>query len=222
MHPNAVAQRIPDSRKSNAPAGAADLQDHDLVRRLKNGDESAYEELVRIQARYVLAQARRLLGNDADARDVTQETFLSVFRSIHRFKGDCQIGSWVRRIAVNHCLMKLRTRRRKPEVSVEELLPRFREDGHQVEPSCDWGETSDIALQRKETRALVRTLIDKLPDNYRTVLILRDIEEMDNADVARLFGVSPNAVKVRLHRARQALRTLLERHFQGSTNPGRC
>jgi RNA polymerase sigma-70 factor (ECF subfamily) len=110
--------------------------------------------------------------------------------------------------------MKLRTRRRKPEEPIDDLLPGFLENGHQAHPGAAWPETADAILERREARELVRRSIDELPETYRTVLLLRDIEGLDTDHAARALGVSANAVKVRLHRARQALRTLLDRRFR--------
>ena len=106
--------------------------------------------------------------------------------------------------------MKLRSRRRRPETPIEDLLPKFLEDGHQVMPAGDWPESAEVLLEREENRVFVRESIDRLPESYRTVLLLRDIEEMDTGETARLLGINPNAVKTRLHRARQALRTILD------------
>ena len=112
--------------------------------------------------------------------------------------------------------MKLRTRRRKPEASIEDLLPRFHEDGHRVVPEADWREVGHLQLERWETWELVRGCIDRLPESYRTVLVLRDMEELDTEATAKLLELSEDAVKSRLHRARQALRTLLVPYFQES------
>jgi RNA polymerase sigma-70 factor (ECF subfamily) len=188
----------------------------DFVARLQAGDELAFEELVRAQSRRLLGLCRRLLANEEDARDVVQETFVAAFRSVDRFRADSRLSTWLSRIAVNQALMKLRSRRRKPEQSIEDLLPRFLEDGHQAVSSQSWCLPADTAVEQKEVRALVHVNIERLPENYRTVLMLRDIEEMDTDEVARLLGVSNNTVKVRLHRARQALRSLLAPHFEKS------
>jgi len=162
----------------------------------------------------MLRTARRLLSNEDDARDAVQDAFLSAFRSIEGFQGASRLSTWLHRIVVNAALMKLRSKRRKPEQSIDELLPEFLEDGHQTPRSAKWNEPY-ADLERRETHALVRHCIDQLPDAYRTVLMLRDIEELDTGETAELLGVSPNAVKIRLHRARQALRTLLDPHFRG-------
>ena len=183
-----------------------------LVESLRRGDESAYEELLRTHSGRLLAVTRRLLGNEEDARDAVQDAFLSAFRSIDRFDGQRALGTWLHRIAVNAALTRLRTRRRHPEKPIEQLLPTFQEDGHQTRPVRDWPDPS-AALQSDEARQAVRRHIDELPADYRNVLLLRDIEGMDTEETARMLGLTPGAVKTRLHRARQALRTLLESDF---------
>jgi RNA polymerase sigma-70 factor (ECF subfamily) len=112
--------------------------------------------------------------------------------------------------------MKQRPRRVRAENSVLELLPRFDTHGHTLRPHEEWGEAVEAAFQRPGTLEVIRNLIDRLPAPYRVVLILRDVEEIDTEETARLLGVSPHAVKVRLHRARQALRALLDAHFRRS------
>ena len=184
-----------------------------LVARLQAGDQDAFEELVRTYGGRLLSVARRFVRNEADAQDVVQAAYLSAFRSLPRFEGGCQLSTWLHRIVVNTALMKLRTRRRKPEESIELLLPSFQDDGHHVEQFSEWGAPADILLEREETRATVRACIQQLPDNYRQVLLLRDIEELPTQDVAQMLKMTPTAVKVRLHRARQALSTLLRKEY---------
>jgi RNA polymerase sigma-70 factor (ECF subfamily) len=196
-----------------ACARGGDGGEADLVDRLRRGDEDAYEILVRQFGGHALAVARRLLRNEDEAHDAVQDAFLQAFRSFARFRADCKLSTWLHRIVVNAALMKLRARRREPEQSIDDLLPQFVEDGHWAHAVPDWREPADVALQRHETRALVRELIDRLPETYRTVLVLRDIEELDTEEAARVLGITPNAVKIRLHRARQALRGLLEPHM---------
>ena len=163
----------------------------------------------------MLSVARRIVGNDEDARDVVQSAYLSAFRAIGAFEGSAQLSTWLHRIVVNTALMRLRSRRRKPEESIDALLPAFKADGHFVERfSSDESLAADRLLERKETRRIVRDAIDQLPEAYRTVLILRDIEEMPTKEVADALEITTSAVKVRLHRARQALFTLLRRHYQ--------
>lgn len=185
-----------------------------LLAGLRAGDEAAFERVVRLYSPRLLAAARRILQNEDDALDAVQEAFLSAFRSLDGFAGQARLSTWLHRIAVNAALMKLRTRKRKPERSIGDLLPSFLEDGHQAQPAVAW-DSADRALERQETRIRVRSAIDELPESYRTVLILRDIEGLDTEQAAEQLGVTVGVVKTRLHRARQALRTLLDPYFRG-------
>jgi RNA polymerase sigma-70 factor (ECF subfamily) len=119
---------------------------------------------------------------------------------------------------INAALMKLRTRRRRPETSLEELLPHFDEQGGWLDGGAALAPSADARLESRQSRELVRRCIAQLPDAYRTVLILRDIEDLEVEPTARALGISISAVKTRLHRARQALRTLLQREMDESTH----
>jgi RNA polymerase sigma-70 factor (ECF subfamily) len=209
----------------DTPRAAAPVEgDLALVRRLQATDAQAFETLVRQYGGRMLATARRMVPNEDDARDVVQEALLSAFRSIRTFEGTARLSTWLHRIVVNAALMKLRSRRRRREESIEELLPRFDEDGHFAEPVAPWEAEAEALLEGRETRVMVRRAIDRLPESYRTVLVLRDVEELDTEETAAALGIQPNAVKTRLHRARQALRTLLEREMHseayGNRSPG--
>jgi len=182
-----------------------------LVARLQAGDPDAFETLVRVHGGRLLSVARRFLPNNEDAQDAVQEAFIKAFRAIGTFEERAQLHTWLHRILVNTALMKIRSRKRRPEESIDDLLPTFQADGHQTTESRDW---SDAIFERKETAAMVRRAIAQLPDHYRVVLTLRDIEERDTMETAAALGTTTTVVKVRLHRARQALRTLLDREFQ--------
>jgi RNA polymerase sigma-70 factor (ECF subfamily) len=204
-----ITMQTPLAAPPMPPMPAAD-PDADLVAALQRGEEAAFEALVRTHSGRLLAVARRFLGNNEDAQDAVQDSFIRAFRAIHTFEARAQLHTWLHRILVNTALMKLRERRRRPTESIEDLLPVYQADGHQSVASRDW---SDAVLERKETAALVREAIAMLPDLHREVLVLRDIEDRDTAETAQILGTSANVVKVRLHRARQALRTLLDREF---------
>jgi RNA polymerase sigma-70 factor (ECF subfamily) len=201
-----TARSMPALLAGSAGAGS----DAELLARLRAGDETAYEELVRSETRHLLAVARRLLRNEEDAQDAVQQAFLSAFRALPAFNGQSRLATWLHRIVTNAALMKIRTRGRRPEDSIEDLLPSFIEDGHHVEQFSEWSLPADARLARRETRAHVRRAIDELPESYRTVLLLRDIEELSTEEAAQALGVNPNTVKIRLHRARQALLKLLK------------
>lgn len=193
----------------------AGVGDEALLLRLQQGDDDAFELLVRRYGTRMMAVARRILGNDSDAQDAVQEAFLSAFRSIDKFDGRSQLGTWLHRITVNACLMRLRKQQRRNEQDIERLLPSFEPNGHLADRQTDWSEPALAQVERQETRDLVRQAIDQLPEDYRTVLLLRDIEELNTAETAAALGVSNALVKTRLHRARQALRGILGEHFQG-------
>jgi RNA polymerase sigma-70 factor (ECF subfamily) len=198
---------------SVAASDATAVDENALVNALRQGEEWAFETMVRVYGGRLFAVARRICSNEEDARDVLQSAYLSAFRSLANFEGSCQLSTWLHRIVVNAALMRLRVRRRKPEDSIEALLPAFLEDGHHVEEFAEWSMPADRLLEREDLRATVRDCIARLPDPYRQVLMLRDIEELSTDEAARLLGITATATKVRLHRARQALSTLLRREF---------
>jgi len=202
---------VPDAMTLEATPAPSEQK---LLERLLAGEEQAYEELVRSYGGRMLAVARRFLPVEEDARDAVQDAFLSAFRSIHRFEGNARLSTWLHRIVVNAALMKLRTRRRHPEQSIDDLLPGYLEDGHFERPASPWRTDGLDPAEEHELRELVLRSIHSLPEGHRNVLLLRDIEGLDTEEAADLLQISPGAVKTRLHRARQALRELLEPHLR--------
>jgi RNA polymerase sigma-70 factor (ECF subfamily) len=199
--------------RSAAGRQADEAEDPQLVAALRAGDLTTFERIIREQGPVLLAVARRLLGNDDEAREAVQDAFVSAFRSCSRFEGASRISTWLHRIVVNSCLMRLRTHRRTVEVSLDEWLPTFLPDGHHEASFVDWSNAAHAMVEQQETCALVRRCIDRLPDAYRTVLLMGDIEGMPVDEIAAALDISSNAVHIRLHRARQALRTLLDPVF---------
>jgi RNA polymerase sigma-70 factor (ECF subfamily) len=191
------------------------VDDGYLIERLRNGDELAFEELVEHHAAPLLAVTRRILRDEEDSRDAVQEAFVAAFRGIGEFQSESRVSTWLHRIAVNCALMKLRIRARR-ERDVDALLPHFEADGHQDHSSVGWTETAEDILQREQSCALVRQCIDQLPESYRVVLVLRDIEQLSPDVVAAKLQITRDNLKVKLHRARQALRTLLDPHMRGA------
>jgi RNA polymerase sigma-70 factor, ECF subfamily len=191
--------------------------DDHLMDQLRAGDGSAFERLVREHGPRMLATARRLLRCEQDAADAVQDALLSVYRNVHTFTGGSSFSTWLHRVTVNAALMRLRTRRRfeREQGLPDELLPQFDSHGRHARPVARWNDASigDDACSLAaagELRAHVRACIDLLPDSYRTVLLLRDIDGMDTEAAAEVLDCTPGNVKTRLHRARQALRSLLE------------
>lgn len=186
-----------------------------LLDDLRAGRADAFERLVRAYGGRMRSAALRLLRCAEDADDAVQDAFLSAFRSLDSFEGKARVGTWLHRIAINASLMKLRSRRRASdtEAELEELMPRFAPSGAFARAQVAWSEDPDDPLEREELCAHVRECIDRLPDKFRVPLVLRDVEGLSNEEIAAQLGVSVNAAKIRAHRARQALRTLLEPRF---------
>lgn len=201
---------------ASATADSDDLDEADLVARLKTGQDAAFEQLVRQHSPRMLVVARRITRHEEDARDAVQDGLLSAFRSIAGFDGRSRLATWLHRIAINCALMRVRKRLRI-ERSIDEFLPTFLADGHQTTPCVEWRDAAGALLAQRETQALVRAAIDELPNDYRVVLLLRDIEGLDTAETADLLGTTAGVVKTRLHRARQALRQILDNHFRRGT-----
>jgi RNA polymerase sigma-70 factor, ECF subfamily len=193
---------------------AAYTDESGMLARMQAGDGDAFAACVRNYCGRLLVAARRILRNEEDANDAVQDAFLSAFKGIGQFQGKSQLGTWLHRIVVNAALGRLRTRQRHPEKSIEDLLPHFCEGEHQIDPPVPWKATPDTALQTEETRDLVQRCIGQLPETYRIVLLLRDIEGLATEETAQALGTTIAVVKTRLHRARQALRTLLDPHFR--------
>lgn len=194
-----------------------DLDERHLMDGLRRDSPESYERLVKTYGGRMLAVARRLTRNEEDARDCVQVAFLQAFQNISRFEQRSSLATWLHRIVVNAALMKLRSRERRPETSLDDLMPHFDQSGLRIESESGIQVPLETLLENQETRELVRRAIDGLPVNYRNVLMLRDIEEYDTETTAELLGLTPGAVKTRLHRARTALKTLLEPVFRGES-----
>ena len=161
----------------------------------------------------MLAVARRMLRDEEAARDTVQEAMLSAVRGLKNFDGHARLSTWLHRIVVNAALMRIRARQRKPEMSIEPLLPRFAEDGHHAEAVTSWADSAEQLIERQETQAMVRAAIAELPESYRVIVMMRDIDGMSTEEAAAAFGITENALKLRLHRARLALGTILKRRM---------
>ena len=207
---------MPDAARPPEPAAIAPAEGV-LLAALKAGDPTAFEQLVRRYGpRMCRAVARQILGSESDAEDALQDAFITAFRAIGSFEGKSQLSTWLHRVAVNSALMRLRSRKRKRELPIDDLLPQFIADGHEKNPGPTWNPAALTGIEQEETRRIVRARIDQLPEDYRAVLVLRDLQELDTRAVAELLALSEGNVKVRLHRARQALRTLLSPYFSES------
>ncbi len=195
--------------------GVSDPQDvgateTELLECLRAGEERCFETLVRHLGPLVLATAKRYLRSEAETADCFQDTFLAVFESINKFEQRSSLRTWVRGITINQCLMRIRKQRRRQEESIEHLLPVFDENGNRIEMTGVI-QSSGISesIDRTRVKSIVREKINELPDDYRLVLLLRDIDGYTTKETAAILRIRINAVKTRLHRARSALKSLL-------------
>jgi RNA polymerase sigma-70 factor (ECF subfamily) len=172
-----------------------------LIARVLAGETQLFHELIRPVERAVYVMILMLLRSETDAEDVTQETFIKIYRNLHNFRGDSKFSTWALSIARNEGLGWLRKRASRPEEPLEPVLDESRGD---FTPALltDWREVPPEALERKELRAFLCRAIMSLPPIYREVVQLRDIDELDVQETAEVLGITPGSVKVRLHRAR--------------------
>jgi RNA polymerase sigma-70 factor (ECF subfamily) len=191
-----------------------------LVRRVQNGDSDAFFELVRPYERAVFLAALSLVKNDADAEDVAQEAILKAFKNLARFRQESKFSTWLIQIAINEAKMRLRKDRRHLYESIDE--GRLGDEGDYIPKDfADWREIPSEALEQKELRKALTKALDSLPEKYRTVLILRDVQHLSIAETAQVLGLSEANVKTRLSRARLQMRDALAPGFDGAWSRGR-
>ena len=186
-----------------------------LVAALKSGDDRAAENLIRSHAPALLAVAARIVGDRAIAEDCVQEAFINALKNIGTFEGRSTLRSWLHRIVVNQALMCLRSRKARSERPIADMQPEFDREACRIEQPWHRLATPEEVFEQKDRRAMVLAKIEELPESYRIVLNLRDIEEMTTREVAGLLDETEANIRVRLHRARAALKNLLEPVLRG-------
>lgn len=182
----------------------------DLVTRLKAGEDAAFSELVYSYGPKLLKHAEQFLRDPSEAQDCVQEVFIQAFRKINTFRGEAALATWLHRILINACLAHLRKRKTKDTLSIDALMPEFDWAGCRTEPLGEPLLQIDELIAQQEVREAVLLKIKQLPDPYRSVLLLRDIEGYSTREASEVLMVSIATVKVRLHRARAALKKHLE------------
>jgi RNA polymerase sigma-70 factor (ECF subfamily) len=202
----------------SAPA-AKPPSDEALIARAKAGEFEAFEELVGRYQDKVYRLAYRFVRNETEAKEIVQDTLLSVWRKLDGFKGDSQFGSWLFRVTSNAALMRLRSQRRHAEVSTEELPPGYLDNpqsayGQVLAQGENWAKRPDDELQSDELRKKIQAAVDDLPDIYRTVFLVRDVDGLSTEETAEALDLSIPTVKTRLHRARIALREAIGKYFE--------
>jgi len=185
-----------------------------LVRDFQGGDLEAYDKIADIYQKKIYGLSFNLTRNQMDAQDVTQEVLLTLFRKIHTFQGKSAFSSWVYRITLNASYMKLRSKKKEPNVSIDELMPSFNGAGFQQEKIQDWSENTESLLFTNETRDVISKAIDLLPEKEKVVFLLRDVEGLSTEKAGDILDLTVPAVKSRLHRARLFLRKKLSSYFE--------
>jgi RNA polymerase sigma-70 factor (ECF subfamily) len=186
-----------------------------LVEALRREDPEAPELLVETYGDRVYRLALRITGSNEDAEEVAQDALWTAARKISTFKGEAAFGSWLYRIAANAAYQKLRARKAKShEIAMDDVLPAFDEAGRHFEPMADWSERVDEQALQGELRRVLGAAIDELPADYRTALVMHDVEGLSNPDIAEALGISLPAVKSRVHRSRLFVRKQLAEYMK--------
>jgi RNA polymerase sigma-70 factor, ECF subfamily len=181
-----------------------DIPEPDLIRLAQQGDAAAFEGLYQLHNRRVYSLCLRMVGNTAEAEDLTQEAFLQLFRKISTFRGESAFSTWLHRLAVNVVLMKLRKKSGK-ETSLEQVTDPDEESGT---PRRDFG-TLDIRLSGSLDRVNLQRAVEQLPPGYKAVFVLHDVQGFEHNEIAEIMGCSIGNSKSQLHKARMRLRDLL-------------
>jgi RNA polymerase sigma-70 factor, ECF subfamily len=187
----------------------------ELMQRVIAGETELFYELIRPYERGVFLAAASILGNDADAEDAAQEAILKAYKHLARFRQESKFSTWLIQIAINEAKMKLRKARRHLYESLDS--GQQTEDGDYIPTDfADWREIPSDALEQRELREALNKALKSLPEKYRTVLVLRDVQQMNIAETAKMLGISEENVKTRTSRARLQMRDLMAPGWGGS------
>jgi len=187
------------------------MSETDLVRNAKEGDTRAFEQLLLQNQGKIYSLGMKMLGNREDAADLLQETFIKAYQSLSSFEGKSSFSTWLYRIATNFALMKLRKKHRR-HVSLDEMRDASSALYEQV--VHDWSGSPRAHLKNEDLKALLDAAVEAMPEKYRTVFILHDLQELPVAKIGEILSLSVPAVKSRIHRARMFLRERLSIHFK--------
>ncbi len=193
--------------------------DIELVERIRAGDYAAFEELVTKFERKVYALALKLTGNQADAEEISQDVFLTIYQKLDGFRGESALSSWIYRVTANASFMKLRDRRKRKSSSYEEGVAAAgdADDLPNVTatyPQGDWSQAADEQLARGQLDEKLKDAIAALPEKFKLIFLLKDVQGLSNEEIGEVVNMSVPAVKSRLHRARLFLREKLQKHLE--------
>jgi len=187
--------------------------EQELIAAAKINDPAAWREMLSQYGSKVYGIALRFLLNDKDAEDVVQEVWLTVSKKISEFRGESKLGTWLYRIAVNKCLERLRSKKNRQTESIDQQLPQFDNEGYFQREFSDWSEAPDLRTDNAILKEEIEKAIWSIPDQYREVLVLRDVEGLSGQETADVMGLTEAAVKTRLHRARAFVRERFTKKF---------
>ena len=195
--------------------------DQELIERIRAGDYSAFETLVSRYERKVYALALKLTGNQADAEEIAQDVFLTIYQKLDSFRGESLLSSWIYRVTANAAFMKLRDRRKRAKVDFDEGTAAPTSAGDEslpgvtaTYPQGDWSNTADVLLERGELGTKLQDAIAALPEKFKLIFLLKDVQGLSNEEIADVVNMSVPAVKSRLHRARLFLREKLQEYVE--------
>ena len=201
-------------RPETGQAAGTSRRDGELLTGLRAGTPSAVDELLRQYQGKIFNLAMSILKNESDAEEAAQDVFMTVIRKADTFQGNSAFYSWMYRICVNTCLMRLRRKRRDQTVSIEEFMPVFTDEGMHASPMDDWSKEVERDALNEELGRLIRKYTEELSEKYRVVFVLSDVEGISNEETARILGITVPAIKSRLHRGRIYLRERLSRYLR--------
>jgi RNA polymerase sigma-70 factor (ECF subfamily) len=188
----------------------------ELAEELLAGNGAAFDEFVNVFRSKIFQYSLLMCGQRDDAEEVAQDTLLKVFENFDQLQDARNVRAWVFRIAKNACLLKRRKSvfAPKSELSLDDYLPRMEDDGAGIRMQiADWSEVPESRMLQTQLKEILTAAIKELPEIYRAVLLLRDVEELSTEETAQILEVSIDVVKTRLHRARLAIRQKLDRHL---------
>lgn len=191
------------------------LTDVEVVNQFKSGDTLAFEEIISRYESKVMSLALRFTRNQEDAEEVMQDVFTTVYRKIDGFRGQSAFSSWLYRIVVNAAFMKLRKRKQNQTVSMDDLSPAIKQ--YCIDRDALSGSYSQNIAISHEMQAVIQNAVNRLPDQYRAVFVLRDVDGLSNQETGEILNLSIPAVKSRLHRSRIMLRKKLQRYYEDFT-----
>jgi len=191
-----------------------------LVKEFQEGNLEAYDQIAERYQKKIYGLSFNLCRNQMDAQDVTQEVLLTLYKKINTFQGKSAFSSWVYRITLNATYMKLRSKKKEPNVSLDDMMPSFNGSGFHQEKIQDWSESTESLLFTNETKEIIQKAVDLLPEKEKVVFVLRDVDGLSTEKVSEILDLTIPAVKSRLHRARLFLRKKLSNYFEGHRSRG--